>query len=173
VCIGKIIKRLKPRRSKREKKVTREGGVVKRFWTDAPKSIESRELISFSCRFIFTSAENDDRFQRRRACSLSAEYIADGRVVCRAAVKCRYEPNLEREAEKSAELMKAIDTVLRTHGVAEYNGYYHSVSGLPDFFGSALDACYKSGEKIRFYDNQQSLLTPAAKRELCRLFDVD
>jgi len=123
VCIGKIIKRLKPRRSKREKKVTREGGVVKRFWTDAPKSIESRELISFSCRFIFTSAENDDRFQRRRACSLSAEYIADGRVVCRAAVKCRYEPNLEREAEKSAELMKAIDTVRRTHRVAEYNGY--------------------------------------------------
>ena len=66
--------------------------------------------------------------------------------------------------------MARLQEIVSAYDFAQYNGYYHSVSGLPDMYGETLDVVYASGERLHVYDNQSGFLPYEAIIELVMLF---
>lgn len=167
VCINKLINH-----RKRVTDATPNGGVVKHYVTDAPKTVKSKELRQFYCRFYARHLPSNEHQKNPCTYSLSAEY-RNGEVVCTVTVNSGCDPESKREFIKTPEFMTELEALIRECDIAQYNGYYHSVSGLPRFFGSVLDAHFESGEEIHFYNNQSSLLSLSVREALYRIFDAD
>lgn len=174
MCLGKWIKKWRKRRRDRiyeGPSVEIDGGTRIRHDTDAPKVIESRELTRFSCRFSALSLMEEDTQLLRGVYDFSASRGEDG-VSC--TVGCNNPAVLdgERREIRSQELFEELESLLRKYNVAQYNGSYYKVSGLPDFYGALVDAEYASGETLYCYNNQDPFLPVAFVQELCRLFGI-
>lgn len=161
---------MRPFKTVNAKENNKNGGVVKRFWQDAPKEITSNELVKFSCRFS-TKCLLKSSTLKPVICSLEAQ-IVENTVLCSILVSSR-EEKIKREERQDLAFITKLEKLLRKHEVANLNGYHHSVSGLPSFFGSTLTASYKSGEEIHFYDNQTCILKQDFTKELCILFGLE
>ena len=160
---------MRPFKTVNAKESNKNGGVVKRFWQDAPKEITSNELVKFSCRFS-TKCLLKSSTLKPVICSLEAQ-IVENTVLCSILVS--REEKLKREENRDLAFITKLEKLLRKHETTKLNGYYHSVSGLPSFFGSTLTASYKSGEEIHFYDNQTCILKQDFIKELCILFGLE
>lgn len=173
MCIRKKYKQWRKRRRDRiYEGPCEDGGTRIRRDTDAPKEILSREPVRFSCRFSALSLQECDTGMIQGVYSFNA-LKGEGGVMC--TVVCnnpRAIPERERKFTRSDDLMTELDTLLREHDVARYNGSYYKVSGLPDFYGATIDVEYASGETIYCYNNQDPFLPIELIRELCGLFDV-
>ena len=161
---------MRPFKTVNAKESNKNGGVVKRFWQDAPKEITSNELVKFSCRFS-TKFLLKSSIPKPAIYSLEAQ-VVENTVLCSILVSSR-EEKLKREETRDLAFITKLEKLLRKHEVASLNGYHHSVSGLPSFFGSTLTASYKSGEEIHFYDNQTCILKQDFIKELCILFGLE
>lgn len=167
----------KQRRSRRRARIYEgpsmeiDGGTRIRHDTDAPKVIESRELTRFSCRFSALSLMEEDTQLLRGVYDFSASRGEDG-VSC--TVGCNNPAVLdgERKEWRTDGILAEIDALLRKHNVAQHNGNYYKVSGLPDFYGAKVDAEYASGETLYCYNNQDPFLPVSFVQELCRLFGI-
>ena len=174
MCLGKWIKQWRKRRRDRiyeGPSVEIDGGTRIRHDTDAPKVIESRELTRFSCRFSALSLMEEDTQLLRGVYAFSASRGEDG-VSC--TVDCNNPKVLggERREVRTEEFLAELEQLVREHNVAQYNGSYYKVSGLPDFYGAWVDAEYASGETLYCYNNQDPFLPAEMIRELCRLFGI-
>ncbi|MBE6691522.1 MAG: hypothetical protein E7590_09670 [Ruminococcaceae bacterium] len=148
-----------------------DGGTRIRRDTDAPKEIESRELIRFSCRFSALSLMEEDTQLPRGVYDFGA---SKGEGGVSSTVDCNNPKVLggERREVRTEEFLAELEQLVREHNVAQYNGQYYKVSGLPDFYGATVDAEYASGETLYCYNNQDPFLPIPFVRELCRLFDL-
>ena len=167
----------KQRRSRRRARIYEgpsmeiDGGTRIRRDTDAPKEITSRELIRFSCRFSALSLMEEDTQLPRGVYDFGA---SKGEGGVSSTVDCNNPKVLggERRDVRTEEFLAELEQLVREHNVAQYNGQYYKVSGLPDFYGATVDAEYASGETLYCYNNQDPFLPIPFVRELCRLFDL-
>ena len=148
-----------------------DGGTRIRRDTDAPKEITSRELIRFSCRFSGLSLMEEDTQLPRGVYDFGA---ARGEQGVECTVSCSNPKVLdgERKEWRTDGILTEIDALLRKHNVAQHNGNYYKVSGLPDFYGAKVDAEYASGETLYCYNNQDPFLPVSFVQELCCLFGI-
>ena len=145
-----------------------DGGVVKRYWADAPKVIESQEIVSFHCEISLIAACDVDEIGHR-VYKLDAA-VKDGEVLAKYDWRDRGGESDKAEYKADAEFMVRLQEIVTTYDFAKHNGYYHTVSGLPDMYGESLDIVYASGELIYVHDNQNGFLPYEAEKALVFLF---
>ena len=145
-----------------------DGGVVKRYWADAPKVIESAEIITFHGEIsLFAVCDADDL--GHRVYTLDAA-LRDGKVLVKYDWYERNGGSDKAEYTADADFMMCLQEIVTAYDFAAHNGYYHTVSGLPDMYGESLDIVYASGECITVHDNQSGFLPIEAVRALITLF---
>lgn len=145
-----------------------DGGVVKRYWADAPKVIESQEIASFHCEISLIAACDVDEIGHR-VYKLDAA-VKDGEVLVTYDWRDRGGERDRAEYRADADFMVHLQEIVSTYDFAGHNGYYHTVSGLPDMYGQSLDIVYASGERIYVHDNQNGFLPYEAEKALVFLF---
>ncbi len=145
-----------------------DGGVVKRYWSDAPKVIESTEIVSFHCEISLIAACDVDELGHR-VYNLDAE-LKDGEVRVKYDWYERGGDSDKAEYKADADFMARLQEIVSEYDFAGQNGYYHSVSGLPDMYGGSLHIVYASDECIDIYDNQSGILPYEAEKALVSLF---
>ena len=173
MCILNLFKKWKAKRRARIYEPPYEdGGVRRRYQQDAPKQINSRVLNDFSCRFSTLAYVRDEIKMNIGVYEFKAKRETDG---VKIAVYCTYGFEAGKKIEKtlSEEFLVELDEIIKTYNLAEKNGYFSSVSGLPNFYGSTVDATYESGENIYFFDNQDNLLSVDCMKDVCRLFGLN
>lgn len=148
-----------------------DGGVVtRRSGDDAPKVIHSTQISSFrliaslyavvdpgdleNCLYTFEA----ERKEEAVVCRFKRHNRADAKDCC------------DLSFETDAAFMDDMQTIIARYDLAQYNGFYHSVSGLPDMYGDSLYVSYDSGETIEASDNQGDFLPLEAIRDLRDLF---
>lgn len=145
-----------------------DGGVVKRYWSDAPKVIQSTEIATFHCEISLIAACEADGVGHR-VYTLDAA-LQDGAVLVKYDWYERNGGCDKAEYTADADFMVRLQEIVAEYNFAQYNGYYHSVSGLPCMYGERLDIAYMSGERIYVYDNQSGFLPFEAEKKLIMLF---
>ena len=63
-----------------------------------------------------------------------------------------------------------LQQIVEKYDLAQYNGQFYTVSGLPPDYGVKLEILYDSGEKIRCSNNQSCFLSIEVMEELVSLF---
>ena len=145
-----------------------DGGVVKRYWADVPKVIESAEIVSFHCVIsLFAACETDGL--GNRIYTLDAA-LKEGDVLVKYNWRERGGESDKAEYKADADFMVRLQEIVAAYNFAQHNGYYHTVSGLPDMYGEKLDIVYASGERISVHDNQSGFLPFEAEKALVMLF---
>ena len=141
-----------------------DGGVRIDESTDAPKTITSTQIVSFSCEFstldlLEESPLGNDVF------TLEA-VLSDGEVTG------SYETYLTQKQTFEADeaFMDLLQKIVEQYDLAQYNGTNYRVSGLPDRYGAYLNILYESDEQIYASNNQDCFLPLAAMEELQSLF---
>lgn len=145
-----------------------DGGVVKRYWADAPKVIESNDIVTFHCEISLIAVCDVDDLGYR-VYTLDAA-LGEGEVCVKCDWYDRSGKSGKAEYTAAADFMERLQKIVAEYDFAKYNGYYHSVSGLPDMYGESLDILYASGESINAYDNQSGFMRVEAARALITLF---
>lgn len=137
---------------------------------DAPKTVESTEIVSFECSFsLIAKVLEEESELAGRVYTLRA--VAENRAVtCMADWYDRSGGSEKTEFTADASFMAALQEIVERYDFARYNGYVSRVSGLPDMYGAKLDIEYASGESIYAYDNQSTFLPLEAIKELAGLF---
>lgn len=144
-----------------------DGGVQHYVDTDAPKVIESTQIVSFSCEFSTTDLALDSSPIAGRYHTLYAD--RDG-----ASYEARGGGEIfeQREFTPDADFFAALQQIVAKHDFAQYNGQSYTVSGLPPDYGVRLDILYRSAESIQASDNQSCFLPLEAMEELVKLFQT-
>ncbi len=145
-----------------------DGGVVKRYWEDAPKAIQSTEIKTFHCEISLTAVYETDGLGHR-VYTLDA-VLKDGEVLVKYDWRERGGESDKAEYKADADFMVRLQEIVKTYDFAKHNGYFHTVSGLPDMYGESLDIVYESGERIHVHDNQNGFLSLEAEKALIMLF---
>lgn len=141
-----------------------DGGVVHNDNVDAPKTIVSKEIVSFSCEFSTLTLMEETELENDVFCLEAA--LSDGVVTG----TCSSREIQKQTFEADASFMKRLQEIAEEYDFAQYNGMQYRVSGLPDQFGAKLNILYESGEQIYASNNQDCFLTLAAMEELFSLF---
>lgn len=135
-----------------------DGGVVtRRSGDDAPKVIESTDIRSFSCVISLLAAWEPGELGNH-------VYIFEAErkeemVVCTYQWYGRGTGGSDKITfEADGSFLESLQKIVSEYDLAQYNGFYHSVSGLPDMFGDRLSIAYDSGETIHASDNQRGFL---------------
>lgn len=145
-----------------------DGGVVKRYWADVPKVIKSTEIVTFHFEISLFAACKTDGLGHR-VYTLDAALKA-GEVLVKYDWYDRQGGRDKGEYKADADFMTRLQEIVAAHNFAQHNGYYHTVSGLPDMYGESLDIIYASGERIYVHDNQSCFLPHEAEKALIMLF---
>ncbi len=145
-----------------------DGGVNKRINRDAPKSIVSESIISFTCAFS-TVAIADDIPIEHGVYTLSAR-LKDGAVRGEYKMRTRTGEGEQFLFRDSHRFLSEVQKTVRAYNFAKFNGKEYSVSGLPDLYGAKIHIVYASGERIDASNNQSNFLPVEALTELVKLF---
>ena len=145
-----------------------DGGVQHAVDTDAPKTITSTQIISFHCEFSTTDLMMDSspiagRYHTLHAESSGANYEARGGGMV-------YD---ERKFAPDEAFFDGLQKLVAKYDLAQYNGQYYTVSGLPPDYGAKLNIQYDSGESIQCSNNQSCFIPLEAMEELVNLFYPD
>ena len=142
-----------------------DGGVQHYLDTDAPKVIQSTQIISFHCEFAATDLMLDSspvagRYHTLHADGSGGNYEARGGGTV-------YD---ERDFMPDVVFFDTLQQIAAKYDFAQFNGQYYTVSGLPPDLGMKLDIQYESGESIRCANNQSCFIPLEAMEELVSLF---
>lgn len=142
-----------------------DGGVRHSVDENAPKVIESTQIVSFGCWFSALTLMEDDTGLAGRIYELKAtqeggsyETWAGGEV---------YD---DLTFTPDPEFFDRLQQIVSQYDLAQFNGQHYSVSGLPPDFGAALTVEYASGETICASDNQSCFIPLDAMQALAELF---
>ena len=142
------------------------GGTTDATDPNAPKTIGSTEIASFSCTVsmltVVPSPEYSLLTSPRYEFSAKRE---GGKAVC----ACVSESG-ERAFEEDAAFFDRLQQIVAKYDLASYNGIYRWTHGLPEDFGYSLAVEYASGERIAATNNQTMDLPLGAAAELAELF---
>lgn len=142
-----------------------DGGVQHCEDTDAPKTVVSTEIVSFSCEFSAYCLSIDGSPVAGRYHTLYAGQGA-GRYEARGGGTV-YE---QFAFTPDATFFAALQQLVAKYDLAQYNGKFYTVSGLPPDYGAKLDIRYSSGESIRSSNNQSCFLPAEAMEAFAALF---
>lgn len=142
-----------------------DGGVVHNVITDAPKQIESTQIVFFSCEFSTLDRMQEDT------------EIAGHYFVLYADPNGGFWESRNREDiypkrcfVPNQAFFVELQQIVSQYDLAQYNGQHYTVSGLPPHLGIKLNIRYASGESISASDNQSCFLPLEAMEALVRLF---
>ena len=141
------------------------GGTTEYYDPDAAKTIGSDEITSFLCTVSLLTVElpEGSALQPPRY-EFRAERTESG-------VNCSCESAAgSREFTADGAFLEKLQSIVKTHELAQYNGIYSETHGLPDDFGATLRVEYASGERISAFRNNDMYLPLAAVEELAQLF---
>lgn len=145
-----------------------EGGVVHNYCdANAPRKIESTELIRFHCVFSLLSLV-DTGFLGNRVYTLDA-YLENGIVKGYLNWHCGGEGE-KTTFETELSFMNKLHKIVDEYDLAKHNGYVRTVSGLPEMYGAKLDIGYAGGEYIYAHNNQDCFLSMEMMEETVKLF---
>lgn len=142
-----------------------DGGVRHYVDENLPKKIQSAQITSFSCKFSSMDRSMQDTPVAGQVFTLIA--AADS---CTCKIRDREKQTVSETFTPDQDFMRRLQELVVRYDMAQKNGQYYSVSGLPPDFGIDLEVRYASGERIRIYDNQSCFLSNAAMEELTALF---
>jgi len=142
-----------------------DGGVRHYVDENLPKKIQSAEITYFSCKFSSMDRSMQDTPIAGQVFTLIA--TADS---CTCKIRDREMQTVSETFTPDQDFMRRLQELVVRYDMAQKNGQYYSVSGLPPDFGIDLEVRYASGERIRIYDNQSCFLSNAAMEELTALF---
>lgn len=143
-----------------------DGGATDNSDLNAPKSIESTQIISFDCRFSTMDTAEPGK-PGNHIYQLHAK-LENGAVRGMYQVRDTGETHSFRVSQK---FFVEVQILVATYGLARYNGHDYTVAGLPDEYGARLDVRYASRESIYANDNQDNFLPLEAMNELLNLFE--
>ena len=143
-----------------------DGGATDNSDLNAPKSIESTQIISFDCRFSTIDTAEPGKLGNH-IYQLHAK-LENGAVRGMYQVRDTGETHSFRVSQK---FLVEVQILVATYGLAQYNGHDCTVAGLPDEYGARLDVRYASRESIYANDNQDNFLPLEAMNELLNLFE--
>ena len=143
-----------------------DGGATDNSDLNAPKSIESTQIISFDCRFSTMDTDEPGKLGNH-IYQLHAK-PENGAVRGMYLVRDTGETHSFRVSQK---FLVEVQILVATYGLAQYNGHDYTVAGLPDEYGARLDVRYASRESIYANDNQDNFLPLEAMNELLNLFE--
>ena len=144
-----------------------DGGVVKRYYEDMPKHIESENITEFHCTTSLISSVETEGLGHR-VYTLDAS-VKDGEVFVKYAWRDRGKGD-RGEYTADMSFMSRLQNIVKDYDLASNNGYVHTVSGLPEMYGDKLSVTYDSGECIYIHDNQSGFISLSAQKELVTLF---
>lgn len=145
-----------------------DGGVQNDTSYDAPKTIESTQIISFRCDFSGFPLSKEDTHLAGQAYQLEAK-LKNGAVTGSYCAYTTYDSE-KKIFHASHSFMNTLQKVVTEHDLAQHNGYSYRVSGLPEGYGACLEVEYASGEHIYASDNQSCFLSIDAMEALEALF---
>ena len=143
-----------------------DGGATDRSDPDAPKTIESKQIIAFDCRFSTMDAAEPG--------ALGNHIYALQAKLENGAVKGTYQvvdTGEERAFRAGHTFLNEVQGLAEAYDLAQYNGHDYTVAGLPGEYGARLEVRYASRESIVAYDNQDNFLSWGAMNELLKLFE--
>lgn len=71
---------------------------------------------------------------------------------------------------KNNNLLNKLQEIIEKNNISKDNGYEYEVAGLPNGLGDYILVTYKSGEKIRKFSNQNTIIGEKAKNEIYEAF---
>lgn len=142
-----------------------DGGVRQRVDTDAPKAILSEVITEFSCKFSTTDRCVEDTPIAGGIFTL----YADEKTGC-LQIRGRDEMAGEWSFPTDEIFFRQLQEIVTRYDLAQYNGQYYTVSGLPPDLGMQLQIRYASEESISASNNQSTFLPLEAMEELVTLF---
>lgn len=142
-----------------------DGGVQHRVDTTAPKVIQSTEIVSFSCRCSLLTRSEEDTALAGNIYELQADATAGSyRVLVPGKTR------VHQTFTPGKDFFVTLQKIVSENDLAQYNGEFYTVSGLPPEFGAKLNIRYASGESIQSSNNQSCFLSLKAVEELEALF---
>ena len=147
-----------------------DGYEVTRSGEDAPKEIQSKDILSFELEFSTLNMTDAvcgiEPGEYKYKANLSGEAVI---------VEVESYPHSVQALRLSASLDKTflsrVQEIADRFNVARFNGVYHEVAGLPDFCGAQICVRYASGEIIMAFDNQDMFLDFEMLSEYKKLFE--
>ena len=124
-----------------------DGGVVQRVNTNAPKTIKSKQIIIFECKFSTLAFLDLDEEIGNRVYILEAR-LENESVNGRYCHRSRFENNVDVKFKAEKSFMECLQRIIEEHNLAKNNGVCYKVKGLPDMYGAKLMVDYASGERI-------------------------
>lgn len=143
-----------------------DGGATDNSDLNAPKSVESTQIISFDCRFSTMDIVDPGKLGNH-IYQLHAK-LENGAVKGMYQVRDTGEARIFRVSQK---FLEEVQVLVAFYSLAQYNGHGYTVAGLPDEYGAKIDVRYASRESIYAYDNQDNFLPLEAMNELVNLFE--
>jgi len=135
------------------------GGVTESIDKEAPRVIQSEDIVWFSVECGFMSVAGPHRY----ACVYGSAVKCDTGAV--AAVSAEVDPYDKPEGEGavvSGEIFRELQRLVKEYDLARNNGLSHRVAGLPPMLGGRVDVRYASGEYIHIDNNQSPVISPEA-----------
>ena len=143
-----------------------DGYTVDRSDPNAPKAIESKQVIAIDCWFSTMDAAEPGALGNH-IYQLSAKLV-NGAVKGSFAV---LDTDEARSFRKSHSFLNQIFELADRYEIAQLNGHSVEAKGLPEDYGVDLDIQYASGEHILVYDNQENVLPYNFLNEALLLFE--
>ena len=143
-----------------------DGGVTDHSDRNAPKSMESTQIISFDCRFSTLDIAEPGELGNH-VYQLHAKW-ENGAVQGMYRVRDTGETHSFRVSQT---FLDEVQILVARYSLAQYNGHNCTVAGLPDEYGAKLDVRYASRESIYANDNQDNFLSWEVMKELFNLFE--
>lgn len=156
------------------KTVDEDGGIrIHSHGAENQKKILSTEIISFECELSLISAVFEEDCELDGRVYKLGAYFENGIVKCSVDWHDRFGNGKKREFLSDVGFMEKLQSIVSEYDLAQYNGRYHVISGLPDMYGAKLDIQYRSGELIYSYDNEECFIPEKAIFKLTELFSSE
>ena len=146
-----------------------DGGIVKKVNVNAPKIINSTQIMIFECKFSTLAFLDLDADIGNRVYILEAR-LENEFVNGRYRRRSRFENNVDVKFKAEQSFMERLQRIIEEHNLAKNNGVCVEVKGLPDMYGAKLRVDYASGEGIYTSNNQDNFLSVSAIKAMLRLF---
>ena len=166
LCIGLLAAVLLPGCKKRPNTTDDiDGGVRHYVDENAPKVIESTQIVSFECYFSTLDLSIGDTALAGRVYTLKAAQNG-GSYATRAGGEVYDDLTFTPDPH----FFEQLQHIVSQYDFAQYNGQHYTASGLPPDFGAKLTVEYASGEYICASDNQNCFIPLDAMQALVELF---
>lgn len=131
---------------------------------NAPKTVSSKDIVSFSCKF-----RSDDRTMAIWS-EFTATLTDDEVTVTAYGLDHADTVRFDEERTETAQFMASLQEWVEEYGVGELNGTYVKTNGVPPRLGTSIEIGYASGESISVYDNTSQLFRIGQMEALYTLF---